>query len=397
MTDVMLRNYVFVQVVSTKISATAFERLMPLGKIIAQGGPALRFKHYNMRINLSDHDCTNPVKCVYLLPGLAIFIDFCERVQLDDYGEATWSLTRLRWLIQFCPQNRAIQDQGAIQNNLLSVIGEKWRNFEYFAIVNAGENLARKIEGKVRSPRWTSFEHFIGHNKHMCRLGASAFTKGDLALALQYFRPVHYGLSSTRATTQVLEWKRSLLSKMFHHTHIGFYLWSSGSLSSIYILLLQSGNLDIARQFEGPNLDYYGLCVLAEQQAGIAVTAAEAFKTDNWNLKTHLITQAHLRHAVALRMLGSNFEDQQKDDFPKARKPRKDEFSEARKARKDDFSEVQKVLAKVHALSPKNPYLKVEKMNLVRAIARKPALPNEIPWAEGLKVVESMLALPSHN
>jgi len=47
------------------------------------------------------------------------------------------------------------------------------------------------------------------YNQHMCHLGGLAFQKGDLALALHYFRPVHYGLSATRATTQVLQWTRS--------------------------------------------------------------------------------------------------------------------------------------------------------------------------------------------
>jgi len=278
--DVMLRCYVFLQVVSTKISSTAFTRLMPLGKKFAQAGLAVRFKQYNMRINASDHDCIKTIKGALLLLGLPSFIDFCGRVQLDDYGDETWSLTRLRWLIQFSPQAKHLQD-GAIQKKLLSAIGEKWCDFEHLTIVGVCESLARKIEEKVRTPRWTSLEHFIGHNKHMCRLGSSAFTKGDLALALHCFRPVHYGLSCTRATTQVLKWKRSLLAKMFHHTHLGFYLWSSGSLSSIYILLAQSGNLDIAQRFEGLNLDDRELCVLAEQQAGIAVTAAEAFRTNN--------------------------------------------------------------------------------------------------------------------
>jgi len=78
---------------------------------------------------------------------------------------------------------------------------------------------------------------------------------------------------------------------------------------------------------------------------------------------------------VALRILDSNFEDRQKNDF----------------------SAAQKALAKARALFLKYPYLKVEKVNLVRAIAGKPALPNEIPWAEELKVYESILGLLSPN
>jgi len=153
-TDVMLRNYKFVQVVSNKIREVAFGRLKP--GTSAQAELAARFKHYNMRINVSDHNCTDPIRCAYLLPGFPNFIDFCERVQLDDYRDETWSLTRLWWLIQFCLPKKAFRDEDAMQKKALSVIGKKWRNFEHLAIVNANsEKLARKIQEQVREPRWT--------------------------------------------------------------------------------------------------------------------------------------------------------------------------------------------------------------------------------------------------
>lgn len=130
-------------------------------------------------------------------------------------------------------------------------------------------------------------------------------------------------------------------------------------MSSLYLMLLEKNQEKVLLQFESSDCSLLGLCLRANERARAALASAKDHIPPRF--AGSVLAQSLLRHACTRRILYGMTENLVHLEI------------------------AEENIEQAQALEPVNDFIRTEAKNIKRARTGKPALPNDVPWAESLK------------